>query len=128
QDNSGWPLLSCLSSPPVLLFTTESLKHFLRLFDPYAELNRPLSRHIRRNIDGIVRVEERLTDRMYKGRPVRGHLLSLTLNPDGYANPGEMYRFCRLINQAMACFVGQSTFVKLNVYTPNRHKALWEFW
>ncbi|CDM92221.1 type VI secretion system baseplate subunit TssF [Xenorhabdus bovienii] len=128
QDNSGWPLLSCLSSPPVLLFTTESLKHFLRLFDPYTELNRPLSRHIRRHIDGIVRVEERLTDRMYKGRPVRGHLLSLTLNPDGYANPGEMYRFCRLINQAMACFVGQSTFVKLNVYTPNRHKALWEFW
>ncbi|MGJ0639535.1 type VI secretion system baseplate subunit TssF, partial [Xenorhabdus bovienii] len=51
QDNSGWPLLSCLSSPPVLLFTTESLKHFLRLFDPYAELNRPLSRHIHRHID-----------------------------------------------------------------------------
>ncbi|WP_275365043.1 hypothetical protein [Xenorhabdus bovienii] len=56
------------------------------------------------------------------------HLLSLTLNPDGYVNPGGMYRFCRLINQAMACFVSQSTFVKLNVYTPDSNKALWEFW
>ncbi|MGJ0577248.1 type VI secretion system baseplate subunit TssF [Xenorhabdus bovienii] len=126
QDNSGWPLLSCLSSPPVLLFTTEGMKHFLRLFDHYAEFNRPLSRHIRQHIDGILHVEERLIDRMWRGRPVRGHLLLLTLNPDCYANPGEMYRFCRLINQAMACFVSQSTYVKLDVYTPNQ-KLPWEF-
>ncbi|MDE9495784.1 type VI secretion system baseplate subunit TssF [Xenorhabdus bovienii] len=126
QDNSGWPLLSCLSSPPVLLFTTEGMKHFLRLFDHYAEFNRPLSRHIRQHIDGILHVEERLIDRMWRGRPVRGHLLLLTLNPDCYANPGEMYRFCRLINQAMACFVSQSTYVKLDVYTHNQ-KLPWEF-
>ncbi|MCP9269524.1 type VI secretion system baseplate subunit TssF [Xenorhabdus sp. XENO-1] len=126
QDNSGWPLLSCLSSPPVLLFTTEGMKHFLRLFDHYAAFNRPLSRHIRQHIDGILHVEERLIDRMWRGRPVRGHLLLLTLNPDCYANPGEMYRFCRLINQAMACFVSQSTYVKLDMYTPNQ-KLPWEF-
>ncbi|MDE1483443.1 type VI secretion system baseplate subunit TssF [Xenorhabdus bovienii] len=126
QDNSGWPLLSCLSSPPVLLFTTEGMKHFLRLFDHYAESNRPLSRHIRQHIDGILQVEERLIDRMWRGRPVRGHLLLLTLDPDCYANPGEMYRFCRLINQAMACFVSQSTYVKLDVYTQNQ-KLPWEF-
>ncbi|WP_237388455.1 type VI secretion system baseplate subunit TssF [Xenorhabdus sp. Sc-CR9] len=58
--------------------------------------------------------------------PVRGRLLSLTLNSDRYANPGEMYRFCRLIHEAMACFVSQSTFVKLNVSTPHQ-KILWEF-
>ncbi|AYA39155.1 type VI secretion system baseplate subunit TssF [Xenorhabdus nematophila] len=127
QDNSGWPLLSCLSSPPVLLFATDSLKQFLRLFDPYPELNRPLSRHIRRHIDGIVRVEEHLTDRMKRGRPVRGHRVGLTLNPDCYHNPGEMYRFCRLIHEAMACFISQSTFVRLEVYTPDTRGALWVF-
>ncbi|MDC9581616.1 type VI secretion system baseplate subunit TssF [Xenorhabdus sp. PR6a] len=128
QGNAGWPLLSCLASPPVLLFTPDSLKHFLRLFDPYADLNRPLSRHLRRHIDGIVHVEERLTDRLKYGRPVRGHWVKLTLNPDCYRNPGEMYRFCRLINEAMACFISQSTFVKLDVYTPDNRKARWEFW
>ncbi|WP_319927911.1 type VI secretion system baseplate subunit TssF, partial [Xenorhabdus littoralis] len=126
QDNSGWPLLSCLASPPVLLFTTEGIQHFLRLFDYYAEFNRPLSRHIQRHIDGIMQVEESLIDRMKRGNPIRGHLLSLTLNPDCYANPGEMYRFCRLINDAMACFVSQSTFVKLDMSTSDR-KVLWEF-
>ncbi|WP_323860684.1 hypothetical protein [Xenorhabdus szentirmaii] len=50
----------------------------------------------------------------------------LTLNPDCYANPGEMYRFCRLIHKAMACFVSQSTFVKLGALTLNQ-KILWEF-
>ncbi|WP_231365728.1 type VI secretion system baseplate subunit TssF, partial [Xenorhabdus nematophila] len=126
QDNSGWPLLSCLASPPFLLFTTEGMPHFLRLFDYYAEFNRPLSRHIQRHINGIMQVEESLIDRMKMGRPVRGHRLLLTLNPDCYANPGEMYRFCRLIHQTMACFVSQSTFIKLDVSTPNQ-KILWEF-
>ncbi|CEF32433.1 type VI secretion system baseplate subunit TssF [Xenorhabdus nematophila] len=73
QDNSGWPLLSCLASPPFLLFTTEGMPHFLRLFDYYAEFNRPLSRHIQRHINGIMQVEESLIDRMKMGRPVRGH-------------------------------------------------------
>ncbi|PHM46108.1 hypothetical protein Xmau_00504 [Xenorhabdus mauleonii] len=127
QGNAGWSLLSCLSSPPVLLFATDSLKQFLRLFDAYPELNRPLSRHIRRHIDGIVRVEEHLTDRMKRGRPVRGHGVGLTLNPDCYANAGEMYRFCRLVHEAMACFISQSTFVKLDVSTPDTRGTLWAF-
>ncbi|WP_139837566.1 type VI secretion system baseplate subunit TssF, partial [Xenorhabdus beddingii] len=116
QDHAGWPLLSGLSSPPMMLFATENLKQFLRLFDHYAELNRPLSRHIRQHIDGIISVEERLTDRLKRGQPMRGRLVLLTLNPDCYRNPGEMYHFCRLINYAMACFVSQSSFVKLDVY------------
>ncbi|WP_446471070.1 type VI secretion system baseplate subunit TssF [Xenorhabdus stockiae] len=128
QEKSGWPLLSCLSSPPMMLFATDSLKQFLRLFDPYADTHRPLSRQYRQHIDGIVQVEERLTDRMRLGRSIRGHLLALTLNPDCYRNPGEMYRFCRLINQALACFITQSAFVMLEIFTPDSHKALWQFW
>ncbi|PHM50736.1 hypothetical protein Xmir_00138 [Xenorhabdus miraniensis] len=128
QENSGWPLLSCLSSPPMMLFATDSLKQFLRLFDPYADTHRPLSRQFRQHIDGIVQVKERLTDRMRRGRPIRGHLLSLTLNPDCYRNLGEMYRFCRLINQALACFITRSSFVMLEVFTPDSGKVLWQFW
>ncbi|PHM72382.1 type VI secretion system baseplate subunit TssF [Xenorhabdus sp. KJ12.1] len=128
QDNSGWPLLSCLSSPPMMLFATDSLKQFLRLFDPYADTPRPLSRQYHQHIDGIVLVVERLTDRVRLGRPIRGYLLSLTLNPDYYRNPGEMYRFCRLINQAMACFISQSSFVMLEIFTPDSRKVRWKFW
>ncbi|MDC9591189.1 type VI secretion system baseplate subunit TssF [Xenorhabdus sp. XENO-10] len=127
QENSGWPLLSCLSSPPVMLFATDSLKQFLRLFDSHTDTNRPLSRQFRQHIDGIVQVEERLTDRLRMGRPVRGYVLSLTLNPDCYRTPGEMYRFCRLINEAMACFISQSTFVMLEIFIPDSNKVLWQF-
>ncbi|MEQ1962960.1 type VI secretion system baseplate subunit TssF [Xenorhabdus khoisanae] len=128
QENSGWPLLSCLSSPPMMLFATDSLKQFLRLFDPYADTHRPLSRQFRQHIDGILQAEESLTDRMRLGRSIRGHLLSLTLNPDCYHNAGEMYRFCRLINQALACFITQSSFVMLEIFTSDSHKVLWQFW
>ncbi|WP_340617361.1 type VI secretion system baseplate subunit TssF [Xenorhabdus entomophaga] len=128
QENSGWPLLSCLASPPMMLFATDSLKQFLRLFDPYTETHRPLSRQFRQHIDGILQVEERLTDRMRLGRSIRGHLLSLTLDPDCYHNAGEMYRFCRLINQALACFITRSSFVMLKIFTPDSHKVLWQFW
>jgi type VI secretion system protein ImpG len=127
QDDTGWPLLSCLSSPPMMLFATDSLKQFLRLFDPHSETNRPLSRQFRRHTGGILQVKESLTDRVKRGMPVRGHLLSLTLNPENYRTPGEMYRFCRLVHEAMACFVSQSTFVMLEVFTPDSHKALWQF-
>ncbi|PHM54620.1 type VI secretion system baseplate subunit TssF [Xenorhabdus hominickii] len=64
QENSGGPLLSCLSSPPVMLFATDSLKQFLRLFDSHTNTNHPMSRQFRQHIDGIVQVEERLTDRL----------------------------------------------------------------
>ncbi|MGJ0579010.1 type VI secretion system baseplate subunit TssF [Xenorhabdus bovienii] len=127
-DNPGWPLLSGLASAPMMLFATENLKQFLSLFDRYADINRPLSRQIRQHIDGILHVEESLTDRLKQGRPVRGRKLSLTLNPDCYRNPGEMYRFCRLINQVIACFISHSSFVLLEVFTPHNHKALWEYW
>ncbi|WP_273546835.1 hypothetical protein [Xenorhabdus khoisanae] len=39
-----------------------------------------------------------------------------------------MYRFCRLINQALACFITQSSFVMLEIFTPDSHKVLWQFW
>lgn len=128
QEKSGWPLLSCLSSPPVMLFSTDSLKQFLQLFDPHTETNRPLSRQFHQHIDGIVRAEERLTDRLRMGRPIRGYVLALTLNPDCYRTAGEMYRFCRLINQSLACFISQSTFVMLEIFTPDSRKVLWQFW
>ncbi|PHM74449.1 type VI secretion system baseplate subunit TssF [Xenorhabdus kozodoii] len=128
QENNGWPLLAGLSSPPMMLFATDGLKQFLRLFDRHTDTNRPLSRQFQQHIDGIVQVKERLTDRLRHGQPVRGYVLSLTLNPDCYRTPGEMYRFCRLLNQAMACFISQSTFVMLEIFTPDSHKALWEFW
>ncbi|WFQ78349.1 type VI secretion system baseplate subunit TssF [Xenorhabdus sp. SF857] len=128
QENNGWPLLSCLSSPPVMLFATDSLKQFLRLFDPHRETNRPLSRQFQQHIDGIVQVKERLTDRLRRGQPIRGSVLSLTLAPGCYRTPGEMYRFSRLINQAMACFISQSTFVMLEIFTPDNPDVLWQFW
>ncbi|WP_047686136.1 type VI secretion system baseplate subunit TssF [Xenorhabdus sp. NBAII XenSa04] len=128
REDTGWSLISCLSSPPVMLFVTASLKQFLRLFDPHTDTNRPLSRQFQQHIDGIVQVEERLTDRMRRGQPIRGHLLKLILNPECYRSPGEMYRFCRLINQTMACFVDQSTFVMLEIFTPDDHSPLWQFW
>ncbi|MEX0447564.1 type VI secretion system baseplate subunit TssF [Xenorhabdus sp. SGI246] len=128
QEKSGWLLLSCLSSPPVMLFSTDSLKQFLRLFDPHTETNRPLSRQFQQHIDSIIRAEEHLTDRLRMGRPVRGYVLALTLNPDCYRNAGEMYRFCRLINQALACFISQSTFVMLEIFTPDSRNVLWQFW
>ncbi|WP_255523055.1 type VI secretion system baseplate subunit TssF [Xenorhabdus sp. PB62.4] len=128
QENNSWPLLSCLSSPPVMLFSTDSLKQFLRLFDPHSETNHPLSRQFQQHIDGIVQVKERLTDRLRRGQPVRGYVLSLTLNPGCYRTSGEMYRFSRLINQAMACFICQSTFVMLEIFIPDNSEVLWQFW
>ncbi|MBC8949040.1 hypothetical protein Xets_01743 [Xenorhabdus sp. TS4] len=128
QENNGWSLLSCLSSPPVMLFAPDSLKQFLRLFDPHSETNRPLSRQFQQHIDGIVQVKERLTDRLRRGQPVRGYVLSLTLNPGCYRTSGEMYRFSRLINQAMACFICQSSFVMLEILTPDNSEVLWQFW
>ncbi|KLU14031.1 MULTISPECIES: type VI secretion system baseplate subunit TssF [Xenorhabdus] len=136
DDVEGAFLLGCVpaihlenqTSPPVMLFATDSLKQFLRLFDPHRETNRPLSRQFQQHIDGIVQVKERLTDRLRRGQPIRGSVLSLTLAPGCYRTLGEMYRFSRLVNQAMACFISQSTFVMLEIFTPDNPEVLWQFW
>ncbi|WP_240042409.1 type VI secretion system baseplate subunit TssF [Photorhabdus khanii] len=125
EDRSSWPLFSCFSGSPWIMFQTQSLKELLKIFD--FSPDRSLSRRIQEHINGIVRLENIPIDRLDKGVPVRGHQLILTLNPDCFANQGEMYQFSLVVTRLMTVFISMGVFLIMKVIDGQTGEVLWNF-
>ncbi|TDB55745.1 type VI secretion system baseplate subunit TssF [Photorhabdus luminescens] len=124
-DRSAWSLISFLSVSPWMAFQTHSLKDLIKLFD--FSSNRSLNKRIQEHIDGIVRLDNIPIDRFDKGVPVRGHQLVLTLNPDCYANQGEMHQFSLVVTRLMTLFISMGAFVMMKVIDGQTGEILWDF-
>ncbi|MDC9589466.1 type VI secretion system baseplate subunit TssF [Xenorhabdus sp. XENO-10] len=132
MGKSDWALIDKLNHTPFLLFNTESLKNFLRLYDCYAGHDRVLSHRMQQHIDGIVLLDARFDSRLdygpgRLGGVINGNTLHLHLNPACYENDGIMYQFCRVISQLLASFVVRDNFIMLEIYRQDEQTALWAF-
>ncbi|KMJ45727.1 MULTISPECIES: type VI secretion system baseplate subunit TssF [Xenorhabdus] len=132
MGKSDWALIDKLNHTPFLLFNTESLKNFLRLYDCYTGHDRALSRRMQQHIDGIVHLDSRFDSRLdygpgRLGGVINGNTLHLHLNPACYENDGIMYQFCRVISQLLASFVVRDNFIMLEIYRQDEQMALWAF-
>ncbi|WP_387490346.1 type VI secretion system baseplate subunit TssF [Photorhabdus sp. RM96S] len=124
-NRSAWSIISFLSVSPWMAFQTHSLKDLIKLFDFASDQS--LSKRIQEHIDGIVRLDNIPIDRLDKGVPVRGHQLVLTLNPDCYANQGEMHQFSLVVSRLMRLFISMRTFVMMKVMDGQTGEILWNF-
>nr|WP_243465234.1 hypothetical protein [Photorhabdus temperata] len=64
---------------------------------------------------------------MDKGVPVRGHQLILTLNPDCFANQGEMYQFSLVVTRLLTVFISMGAFLMMKVIDGQTGEVLWDF-
>ncbi|WP_238591519.1 MULTISPECIES: type VI secretion system baseplate subunit TssF [Photorhabdus] len=125
EERSAWPLISCFAGSPWIIFQTRSLQEFLKIFD--FSPDQALSRRIQSHISGIVRLENIPIDRLDKGVPVRGHQLILTLNPDCFANQGEMYQFSLVVTRLLTVFISMGAFLMMKVIDGQTGEVLWDF-
>ncbi|MFD0709067.1 type VI secretion system baseplate subunit TssF [Photorhabdus akhurstii] len=125
EDRSNWTIISFLSMSPWMAFHTDSLKNLIKMFD--FSYDQSLSKRIQEHIDGIVRLDNIPIDRLDKGIPVRGHQLVLTLNPDCYANQGEMHQFSLVVSRLMTLFISMRAFVMMKVIDSQTGEILWDF-
>jgi len=61
-------------------------------------------------VESIVDVKEENTSRMIKGIYIRGKLLKIFFNPDGFASSGDMFIFASVIQKMAGAYTSINNF------------------
>lgn len=115
QQNRQWRLLAGFSLSNVSLNGIENFRAMIRLFIltncrdlTFVEANN-------KRIDGIIGIEAVPTDRLMKGRIIRGYEVHLKLRGDHYSGPGDLYLFSSILEQFLGGYVTENCFIRLVV-------------
>ena len=110
-----WQLISALSLNYLSLQNVESLRTILHSFDFAARVDRQNERSALRRLDGIESIKSETTDRLFKGRPVRGMRSVLHIRESKFASEGEMFLFATVLAEFFALFATINSFHELVV-------------
>jgi type VI secretion system protein ImpG len=72
-------------------------------------------RDTKRRADGILAIDAKPLDWLFKGRPIRGLRTVLTLSEKAFASEGELYLYATVLSRFMAVFATMNSFHKLEV-------------
>lgn len=110
-----WQLISALSLNYLSLQNIEALRTILHAFDFAARVDRQNERSALRRLEGIERIQSQTSDRLFKGRPVRGMRTVLQIRESKFASEGEMFLFATVLAEFFALFATINSFHELVV-------------
>ncbi|MBD2786368.1 type VI secretion system baseplate subunit TssF [Xenorhabdus sp. DI] len=110
-----WRLMSHYSMSSYVLLSVEAFKQLLRDYDFYSDSDRPISRQLRRMIEGIQAIKAEAKDRLVKGLPHRCLYIELTLDENAYASQGELFRFADALYQFLPFFLSNDMLMLMDV-------------
>lgn len=110
-----WQLYSCLHSNLLPLASAQALRDYLQLFLPTQNQDPTRVSLNRLKIDSIRQFSSKPEERLFRGRPMRGLHLDLTLSRDGFANAGEMYILGNILNDLLASYAVINTYTRLTI-------------
>ncbi len=110
-----WMLISSLSLNYLSLLSRDAIRTILAAYDFGARVDRQREREARLRLDGILRIDTRTTDRLFRGLPVRGMESTLTIRESNYASEGEMYLFTTVLAEFFALYSTINSFHHLKV-------------
>ncbi|UQZ90377.1 type VI secretion system baseplate subunit TssF [Deltaproteobacteria bacterium Smac51] len=115
-----WRLISNMSLNYISLVDVKALRTVVSTYDFRALHDKRRARILARNLEGLVKVDSRPTDRIYKGLPLRGARTYLTVNQEAFVGEGDMFLFCSLINEFLALYATVNSFHELIVTEEKR--------
>jgi type VI secretion system protein ImpG len=110
-----WRLISNMSLNYISLVDVQALRAVLSTYDFRALHDKRRARVLARNLEGLIKVDSRSGDRIYKGLPLRGATTSLVVSQEAFVSEGDMYLFCSLINEFLALYATVNSFHELVV-------------
>ncbi|QUS57132.1 type VI secretion system baseplate subunit TssF [Pseudovibrio brasiliensis] len=121
-----WNLISNLSLNYVSLLEKEALKTVIATYDFQARLNRQDERVSKQRIDGIVSIETKPVDKLFRGQAVRGLKTVMSLNEEAFQSEGEMFLFCSVLAEFFSLYSSVNSFHELIVNgTQNNEVYQW---
>jgi len=110
-----WRLISHLSLNYTSLSSVETLRGILELYNFPSLYDRQAGRANERRLEGIVGIESRGEDLLFRGAPVRGIATSLAMKEDHFAGEGDLFLFATVLNEFLSLYVSLNSFSRLTV-------------
>lgn len=122
-----WTLISNLSLNYLSLLSKEALSCVLRAYDFRALVDRQAERVARLRLEGIVKIESRPVDKVFRGMSIRGLQSTLSIDQNGFSSEGELYLFGTVLSHFFALYASINSFHELVVInTTNQEKYSWK--
>ncbi len=118
EGNLLWTMLSHLHLNYVPLTNAESLKALLLTYVPRHSSSGTNTNSVdanKKRINAILSVTSTPTDSLYRGRPVRGINITITLDAKGFSNTGDMYLFGMIVAKFLHEYSAINSFMCVTV-------------
>ena len=112
---SAWRLMAHLRLNLLHLKSPEDLQTILMLYAGRRSRDRARFDAGVHRIQGITDFSARALDRLYRGQLIRGTGASLSLDPQSYAGPGDMYLFGQVLQHFFSSQSQINSFVQLTM-------------
>jgi len=114
-SNFLWRLISHLSLNYLSLASTDNFRALLDLYIFSESQNQPLILANKKRICGIERLVDKAADRIFRGMPLRGRDITLTLREDHFASTGDMFVFGCVLDQFLGGYASINSFTRLTI-------------
>ena len=115
DSNALWKLFSCVHANLLPLLNEDSLKEFLTLCLPSADPDPTHSVQNQERIAAFVQCRARQEERFFRGRPLRGVAVEMSVDEGKFASEGEVFILGSLLSRVLARFATINTYVRTAV-------------
>lgn len=110
-----WRLISHLSLNFISLVDVEALRGILELYNLQAYYDQQAARENEQRLSGLLSVEMKPSEWIYKGAPIRGRSVRMEMDEDGFAGEGDMVLFGEVLSEFFALYASINSFTQLTV-------------
>lgn len=111
----NWAMISNLSLNYMSLLDRKALAAILAVYDHRALNDRQAERAGQQRLEGIVGLDTRPYDRLFKGLPIRGLRSRMVLREASFQTEGEMYLFGSVLSEFFSLYSTVNSFHVLEV-------------
>ena len=120
-----WKLISNMSLNYLSLTDIGALKSILETYDLPRYHDRQALKVSQKKLGALRSIHHEGVDRLHRGLPVRGVLVELTVDPQGFVGQGDLFVFASVLNQFFALYASLNSYHELRVTTTQGDVYLW---
>ncbi|NVZ50486.1 type VI secretion system baseplate subunit TssF [Pseudomonas sp. B6002] len=120
-----WKLISNLSLNYLSLTDISALKVTLENYDIPRYHDRQAQVISQRRLGALRSIRHETVDRLYRGLPVRGLRIDLSIDPQGFTGQGDLFVFASALNEFFALYSSLNSYHEMRVISTQGDVYLW---
>lgn len=125
DDKCYWHLLSHYSANAFMLMSITTIKNMLSDYLIYSELDKQITRKIKKSLDGCIDLNSQTYDYILKGKPHRCLSLILTLDTDYFDNEGDAFIFVSHLYHFFPFCLSENMLLEMKIKFKDNEKIKW---